>query len=554
MRRDNRRTLQRLGILFVALLAWSGAASAQEREWVPLTGISTPPFLVGVALQLTDGTILVQQHSTPFWWVLHPDEFGHYNTGTWSQFPSTMPFDYAPTYFASAVLPDGRVIVEGGEENFASHADTNKGAIYDPVTAFWNVVDPPMDTGAEKPWRQIGDAQSVVLPDGTFMLANINTKQAALLDADTLTWRVVTIFGKNDNNDEEGWTLLPDGTVLTVDTYTGPVVSGDPGGKGTNSEVLHVINEPPVAIATATTAGSTVVQLWDSAKTLCGKGPHAHEVGPAVLRPDGTVFATGANLCKPAAGEPNLIGSGHTSIYNTNKGIWTPGPDIPDSNNIPDGTASILPNGNVLIDTNRGYGAGPSTFFEFDLKTGGWVSPNIPQPPPCPALPSCLPSDATTTRGRMVVTGEGSVMFLLGGTNLIWVYTRPQGWEGTYPDSWRPTICNQCYPSFPVVGGKNYTISGTQFNGLSQGAAFGDDAQSATNYPLVLITNNFSQHKFYARTHHHSTMGVATGRASVSTQFDILPGTEIGPSEMVVIANGIPSKPVSIFVVAQGSN
>jgi hypothetical protein len=45
------------------------------------------------------------------------------------------------------------------------------------------------------------------------MLANINTKQAALLDAATLTWRVVTLFGKNDNNDEEGWTLLPDGTV-----------------------------------------------------------------------------------------------------------------------------------------------------------------------------------------------------------------------------------------------------------------------------------------------------------------------------------------------------
>jgi hypothetical protein len=47
---------------------------------------------------------------------------------------------------------------------------------------------------------------------------------------------------------------------------------------------------------------------------------------------------------------------------------------------------------------------------------------------------------------------------------------------------------------------------------------------------------------------------VATESASVSTQFDILPGTEIGASEMVVIANGIQSKPVSIFVVAQGNN
>jgi hypothetical protein len=99
--------------------------------------------------------------------------------------------------------------------------------------------------------------------------------------------------------------------------------------------------------------------------------------------------------------------------------------------------------------------------------------------------------------------------------------------------------------------GQTYTVSGTQFNGLSQGAAYGDDVQSATNYPLVQITNNATGHKFFARTHDHSTMAVATGGASTSTQFDILPtssGTEFGPSTLVVIANGIPSKPVGITV------
>ena len=91
----------------------------------------------------------------------------------------------------------------------------------------------------------------------------------------------------------------------------------------------------------------------------------------------------------------------------------------------------------------------------------------------------------------------------------------------------------------------------TQFNGLSQGAAYGDDVQSATNYPLVQITNNATGHKFFARTHDHSTMAVATGNAITSTQFDILPtssGTEFGASTLVVIANGIPSKPVGITV------
>ena len=36
-----------------------------------------------------------------------------------------------------------------------------------------------------------------------------------------------------------------------------------------------------------------------------------------VLRPDGTVFATGANRCA----------AGHTAIYNVSAGTWTAGPD-----------------------------------------------------------------------------------------------------------------------------------------------------------------------------------------------------------------------------------
>jgi hypothetical protein len=83
-------------------------------------------------------------------------------------------------------------------------------------------------------------------------------------------------------------------------------------------------------------AGSTGVQLWDSFPDAS----HAsYEAGPAALRPDGTVFATGAN-----GG-----GAAHTSIYNTATGIWTPGPDFPDELGIADGPACTLPNGNVFM-------------------------------------------------------------------------------------------------------------------------------------------------------------------------------------------------------------
>ena len=45
--------------------------------------------------------------------------------------------------------------------------------------------------------------------------------QFALLDEGALTWTVYPGTGKFDDNSEEGWTLLPGGDVLTVDTYIG---------------------------------------------------------------------------------------------------------------------------------------------------------------------------------------------------------------------------------------------------------------------------------------------------------------------------------------------
>jgi hypothetical protein len=77
---------------------------------------------------------------------------------------------------------------------------------------------------------------------------------------------------------------------------------------------------------------------------------------------------------------------------------------------------------------------------------------------------------------------------------------------------------------------------------------YGDDAQMATNYPLIRIINNASHHVFYARTHNHSTMGVATGNAKVSTHFDVPSDMETGASKLVVVANGIASKAVAITV------
>ncbi len=144
--------------------------------------------------------------------------------------------------------------------------------------------------------------------------------------------------------------------------------------------------------------------------------------------------------------------------------------------------------------------------------------------------------------GRLLLLPTGQVMFT-DFSNDVEIYTP----AGTYQSSWQPTVSSA--PS-TVISGNTYAISGTQFNGLSQAVAYGDDSQAATNYPLVRIVNNATGHVFYCRTHGHSTMAVATGSAIVSTNFDVPPTIEAGASTLYVVANSIPSSGTQVTVVA----
>ena len=134
----------------------------------------------------------------------------------------------------------------------------------------------------------------------------------------------------------------------------------------------------------------------------------------------------------------------------------------------------------------------------------------------------------------------GQVLFANGQQD-IEVYT-PYGGPR---NEWNPTI-TECPTEFDLGG--TYTLTGTQFNGLSQACMYGDDQQMATNYPLVLITSVTTGDRRYLRTFNHSTMAVATGPKPVSTQVTVPPDTPAGDYQLVVIANGIASDPVTVEV------
>jgi len=495
-------------LLFATLVLCLALGVASAQTWTRLT--NSPPANVGAALVLTDGTLLVhaEQQNSANWYRLTPDINGSYINGTWSQVAS-LPSGYAPLYFASAVLPDGRVAVEGGEYNNLQAQWTNKGAVWDPTVnapqGQWTTVSPPSG------WGNIGDAQSVILTNGQFMLANCCSKQQAIADKNYVPTWTSTGAGKFDENDEEGWTLLPGGKVLTVDAYVNSY-----NGTGTNSEIYDPNS------GAWTTAGSTIVQLWDSANGCGGQGSASYEEGPMVLMPNGTVFANGANRC----------GAGHTSVYNVSAGTWTAGPDYgcsgcPSNLDTADAPAVLLTTGNVLVMTSPGVFGNGAIFFEWD----GTKLNHVPGPPNAPSDSSFV--------GHLLMLPTGQVLFT-DFSNDVEVYT-PSG-----------NVLTNLAPSAlltqaVLARGSSFTLFGYKFNGASQTVAYGDDYQAATNYPIVRITNKSSGHVFYCRTHGHSTMAVGYPGPTYTT-LQVPSNMETGASYLEVVANGIPSTKYPIAI------
>ena len=492
--------------LLMISLCWPQRVDAAG-EWTKLARPAPGP--VNLMLLLSDGTVMAQNTGGTTWYRLTPSN-GSYVNGTWTTRPS---MTSSRLYYSSTVLRDGRVLFAGAEYG----TGWNTAEVYTPSTDSWAPAPVPANLIAQNnnpvaPTFQntagFTDSICKILPDGTVMVApNFPTAPGGTLifNPNGNTWSAGPIWLGSQN--EASWVKLPDDSILTIDQNT------------TSSErfipSLNLwTNDAPLPVS-----------LYDAIS----------ELGAAFLLPNGRVIFFG--------------GTGKTALYtpsgNNSPGKWVAGPIIPAGLGCSDAAAAMIElNGRILCAVGpSGVFAAPTSFYEYDyldLTSGTNGSFTQASGPTGGLTDANFSPGATNTiiayQTIMLALPDGGILYSDSTTNL-YTYV-PTGFPRL---SSVPTIS-----SITAVGNGAYRLTGTKLNGISEGAAYGDDAQMDSNYPLVRVTDGVST--FYLPTYNWSNTSVKTGNRVVATDFSTFQNLTAGLAySLVAVANGVGSDPVTFY-------
>lgn len=386
------------------------------------------------------------------------------------------PMNASRLFYASQVLTNGTVFVAGGEYGAGhDHAE-----LYDPLNNIWTRIPDPI------PGVGFSDCISAMLPNGNVLLAPVSLFGGCrIYNVTGNSWQTAA---SAQNQNEVCWVRLPSDNILTIDTAS------------QNAE--HYV---PSLNEWVADAGVPV--------PVYGEGA---ELGPGFLLPNGNVFYIG--------------GTNNTAIYTpgstaNSAGSWVAGPVMLFGTNqlgALDAPAAMMVNGKIICCLGPMTGGGPSSFFEYDYTTNAFTSV------PAPTGGSNYNSAPFGT--SMLCLPDGSVLFV-GGQNSqsLYIYT-PDGSPIAFG---QPAINNITENS-----DGSYRMTGTGLNGISAGAAYGDDEQMESDYPLVRITNNSTHNVYYARTFNWNNVSLQTGSKVITTQFTLPQNLPAGTYSLVAVANG----------------
>ncbi len=478
---ESSHTKKSVVVSFLLLLLLNINTFAQTGTWTQVTNFA-PNSNGGFMFLLSDGRVMCKTSAGGasygnIWNILTPNINGSYANGTWS---TPAPMADTRLYFATQVLKDGRVYVCGGEYGTGG----SKGEVYNPVTNSW--------TATPAPGSFVSDANSEILPDGRVMQALVNGSLKNTLIYNPINNTYIpgpTCIGIHN---ESTWIKQKDQSILMVDR-----------GATTSERYIPASN--------TWTADATVpVQLYDG---------FGLETGPAFQLPDGRSW---------------FMGSTNKTAYYTPSGTnapgtWSVGPNQPNNGGCPDAGGAMMINGKILCVGTPSPISGnvfqsPTSFFEFDYTTNLFTQINAPTGALTLSNPAyvhnflCLPN--------------GQVMYCRNGSTVYYVYTP----VGSQLAVGVPTI-----NTITQVSCKTYSATGLLFNGISEGAIYGDDWQMNTNFPVFRLWNG--SNVYYARSYNWNRTDIQTGSLVDSVYFDLPANLPGGMTySIVVTANGYASK------------
>ena len=388
---------------------------------------------------------------------------------------------YSRLYYSSDVLTNGNVYTAGAEYGTGG---TNA-ELYNTVLNTWTTIPQPTNV----PYLSYLDACSKILPNGN-VLQGDSQSDIYIYNAAA---NIITTNQRSGDNGEACWVRLPNDNILTVTTF------------GPHSE--HYVPSLNAWYAD----GDAPVSLYNSSV----------ELGAALVLPNGKVFQIG--------------GTTNTAIYTpgsslTGAGTWVAGPVMVFGTNqlgADDAPAAMMVNGNILMALGpiTNY-VGPTTFYEYN-----YIANTITQV----STPTGGTDGNAPYAESMLDLPDGTVLLFDGGGTGLYVY-KP---DGTPLAAGQPSIS-----SITQNGDGSYHLTGIGLNGISGGAAYGDDEQMDSSYPLVRLTNSSSGNVYYARTFGWSSTTIQNPNP-VTTEFTVPASLPAGTYSLVVVANGNASAPTN---------
>jgi autotransporter-associated beta strand protein len=472
-----------LAWMLVFFCLWMPGQTEAAGTWTAVAHAA--PSTVQLMLLLSDGTVMCSDGGSNTWHRLTPDIHGSYINGTWTALAS---MHDTRLYYSSDVLPDGRVFVAGGEYGTGD----SSAEVYDSLSNTW--------TRTPSSGQTFSDSISKVIPNGSVLVAPVDPSQSgytAIYNDVTNVWSLGPKLYRGSYQDEASWVRLPDDSILTIDPF------------GTNSEryipsINAWINDANVP-----------VQVYD---------PYGSEEGAGFLLPNGKAIFLGS--------------TGHNALYTPSgsqtPGTWVAAPDFPNTQGTPDAPAAMMANGNILCavsptPTSANHFPSPTSFYEYNYVSNVFTQVSAPG--------GGTTRNISTYVTTMLDLPDGTVLYSEFGTRL-YVY-QPSGAQLT---AGMPAVLNIT----PNLDG-SYHLTGTLLNGISEGAAYGDDNQMNSNYPLIRLVDG-AGHVYYCRTYNWSSTSVMNAAPS-TTEFRLPAGLPAGIYSLIVSANGISSNPTNVALL-----